>query len=166
MVATSFHLLNGPLLSYAQNFVVSPEKLCIWPSLPIAILLLLLISSASTVLAYHASMDELDSLKTALHALDKRLTETDAWARSGIDNTAGNLQRIVDGLKETRDHLYHASNGKPGLISVINTWYYETLPSLRQRMDALEKRQAWQMRILITGLVTLVTGMVLLVMKK
>ena len=111
-------------------------------------------------------MDELETMKTMLHALDKRLTETDAWARSGIDNSAGNLQRIVDALKETRDHLYHASNGKPGLISVVNTWYYETLPGLKQRMDALEKRQAWQMRVLITGLVTLVTGMVALLVKK
>lgn len=100
-------------------------------------------------------MDEIELLRTAVHALDKRLTETDAWARSGLEQHAGNLQRIIDGLKETREHLYNASNGKPGLISVINTWYYETLPNLKIRQELLEKRQAWMMRVLVSGLVSL-----------
>ena len=107
-------------------------------------------------------MNDLDSIKAMVHALDKRLTETDAWARSGIDHSAGNLQRIIDALKETRDHLYHSSNGKPGLISLVNTWYYETIPNLKARQDAMEKRLKWLTGILLTTSLSLVGGLILL----
>lgn len=129
-------------------------------------------------------MDEIELLRAAVHALDKRLTETDAWARSGIEHTAGNLQRIVDALKETRDQLYNATNGKPGLISIVNTWYYETVPRLRERQDALEreldalqaclerrrrehdKQHTWQTRQMIIAALSLIGGLVLVLVKK
>lgn len=112
------------------------------------------------------SMTDIESLKTMVHALDKRLTETDAWSRSGIENNAGNLQRIVDNLKDTRDQLYVASNGKPGLISLVNTWHYETIPTIKQRLDAMEKRQTWMLRLMGSALMTLAGSLVLLLVKK
>jgi hypothetical protein len=111
-------------------------------------------------------MSDIETLKTMLHALDKRLTETDAWARAGIDHNAGNLQRLVDSLKETRDHLYNASNGKAGIISLLNTWYYETIPNLKARQEAMDKRLKWLMGVLVTSQVSLITGLVLLLLKK
>lgn len=129
-------------------------------------------------------MDEIELLRTALHALDKRLTETDAWARGGVENNAGNLQRVVDGLKDTRDQLYNSSNGKPGIISIVNTWWYETIPAIKARQEAQEreldalkefvekrriehdKQHTWQTRQMIIAALSLIGGLVLVLVKK
>ncbi len=118
-------------------------------------------------------MDELAALRELFHILDKRLTETDAWSRASIKalhdrdtTTDGNVQRLVDGMQQTRAKLYDSNNGRPGTFSLLDTWYYETLPQMRLRLDKLEMRQTWMMRTMVSGLVTLISGLGVLLLKR